>query len=97
MTKEKLCKLSLLMTEEYHKPSKTIIRQGQPMSSCYIIASGKVSSDSHKNEVVKVHESGLVTFTYAHLPAGLLHSNCFRSQDLTKCHSNLLPELMFQW
>lgn len=42
MTKEKLCKLSLLMAEEYYEPSQTIIRQGQPMSSCYIIASGKV-------------------------------------------------------
>lgn len=42
LSKEKLCKLSLLMTEEYFTPSHTIIRQGQPMSSCYIIASGKV-------------------------------------------------------
>ena len=44
LTKEKLCKLSLMMTEEHFGPFQTIIEQDQPLCACYILASGQVCS-----------------------------------------------------
>lgn len=42
LTKEKICKLSLLMSEVEFESARTIIKQGEAITQCYVIMSGKV-------------------------------------------------------
>lgn len=47
LTKEKIYKLSLLMSEVQFDAAQTIVRQGEPISLCYVIMSGKVRTLTH--------------------------------------------------